>query len=194
LALDQECQPVGGPVGPERESRMTFDLSNLCGEPANDPSIAARDLLNRNFLFRELPAAVLDRISAQAQWRACGRNEIIFSQGDAGDALFGVVSGRVRISATSPDGREVFLNIMEPGDSFGEIAVIDGLPRTAGLRRDAVEHGGRQFAEQKIAIQQIPGCDTGIVRRFAAQVREVECHAALALRTDGSPHWLALLI
>src|SRR5690606_25300792 len=41
-------------------------------------------------------------------------------------------AGRVRISASGVGGQEVFLNIMEPGDTFGEIAVMDGLPRTAG--------------------------------------------------------------
>ena len=54
------------------------------------------------------------------------------AQGDVGDALFGVASGRVRISASGAAGQEVFLNIMEPGDTFGESAVMDGLPRTAG--------------------------------------------------------------
>jgi CRP-like cAMP-binding protein len=56
---------------------------------------------------------------------------MIFSQGDAVDALYGVASGQVRISSSSADGREIFLNIMEPGDAFGEISVIDGLPRSA---------------------------------------------------------------
>src|SRR5690606_22814290 len=60
------------------------------------------------------------------------KGAVIFSQGDHGDALYGVASGRVRISASGAGGREVFLNIMEPGDTFGEIAVMDGLPRTAG--------------------------------------------------------------
>jgi CRP/FNR family transcriptional regulator, cyclic AMP receptor protein len=56
---------------------------------------------------------------------------VIFSQSDPGDSLFGVVTGRVRISTSSAAGREVFLNIMEPGDTFGEIALLDGRPRTA---------------------------------------------------------------
>ena len=86
----------------------------------------------RNFLFRDLPETLIDRIAAPAVRRAYQKNTVIFSQGDVGDALYGVVTGRVRISATGPEGREVFLNIMEPGDTFGEIAVIDGLPRTAG--------------------------------------------------------------
>jgi len=89
-------------------------------------------VLQRNYLFRGLPAKTIDRIAAPACRRTYEKNAIIFSQGDPGDALFGVASGRVRISACGPDGREVFLNIMEPGDAFGEIAVVDGLPRTAG--------------------------------------------------------------
>ena len=60
---------------------------------------------------------------------------MIFSQGQPGDALFGVIAGQVRISASGVGGQEVFLNIMEPGDTFGEIAVMDGLPRTAGALR-----------------------------------------------------------
>ena len=62
---------------------------------------------------------------------------MIFSQSDPGDALYGVVTGRVRISASSAGGREIFLNIMEPGDTFGEIALLDGRPRTAGASATA---------------------------------------------------------
>ena len=109
---------------------MTTDLPSASG--SHDPGAAARRLLRRNFLFGGLPESALDRLAVNAQWRTCHRNETIFAQGDEGDALYGVVSGRVRISTISPEGREVFLNIMEPGDTFGEIAVIDGLPRTAG--------------------------------------------------------------
>ena len=60
------------------------------------------------------------------------KGERVFAQGDEGDALYAVESGRVRIGAMGANGQEVFLNIMEPDESFGEIAVIDGLPRTAG--------------------------------------------------------------
>jgi len=94
--------------------------------------LAARAVLQRNYLFRGLPEQALDRFARLATRRKYEKNAVVFSQGDVGDALFGVASGRVRISACGPDGREVFLNIMEPGDAFGEIAVVDGLPRTAG--------------------------------------------------------------
>ena len=51
---------------------------------------------------------------------------MIFMRGDPGDSLCGVVSGRVRISTSRPGGKEVFLNILAPGDTFGEIALLDG--------------------------------------------------------------------
>jgi CRP-like cAMP-binding protein len=95
-------------------------------------SLTAKAVLQRNYLFRGLPAAALERIASLATRRAYKKGTVIFSQGDRGDSLFGVVAGRVRISASGAGGQEVFLNIMEPGDTFGEIAVMDGLPRTAG--------------------------------------------------------------
>ena len=52
-------------------------------------------------------------------------------RGDPGDALYGVVSGRVRVSSQTANGKEVILNVMKPGDVFGEIALLDGQPRTA---------------------------------------------------------------
>jgi CRP/FNR family transcriptional regulator, cyclic AMP receptor protein len=94
--------------------------------------LTAKTVLQRNYLFRRLPEPSLDRLADLAVRRIYDKGAIIFTQGDKGDALYGVASGRVRISASGSGGREVFLNIMEPGDTFGEIAVMDGLPRTAG--------------------------------------------------------------
>lgn len=92
---------------------------------------AGRMMLQGSPLFRGLAPETLDRIAALAAQRSYRRGEILFSAGDAGDALFGVVSGRIRISTGNADGREIFLNIMAPGDTFGEIALLDGGPRTA---------------------------------------------------------------
>jgi CRP-like cAMP-binding protein len=94
-------------------------------------TLAGKMMLQRSPLFRGLAAAVLERIAGLATQRAYDRAEIVFRSGDAGDALFGVVTGRIRISTGNADGREIFLNIMEPGDTFGEIALLDGGTRTA---------------------------------------------------------------
>jgi len=95
-------------------------------------TVPAAAILKRNYLFRGLPETTIERVAALAVRRHYIKGEVIFAQGDRGDALYSVASGRVRISATGAGGQEVFLSIMEPGDTFGEIAVMDGLPRTAG--------------------------------------------------------------
>jgi CRP-like cAMP-binding protein len=95
------------------------------------PQLSPKTVLRHNYLFRTLSDSTLESLAALATKRSYFKGSVIFSQGDEGDALFGVASGRVRISASASGGREVFLNIMEPGDTFGEIAVMDGLPRTA---------------------------------------------------------------
>lgn len=94
-------------------------------------TLAGKIVLQRSPLFRGLLPAALERVAALATQRNYGEGEIVCSQGDPGDALYAVVTGRIRISSGAADGREMFLNIMEPGDSFGEIALLDGGTRTA---------------------------------------------------------------
>jgi CRP/FNR family transcriptional regulator, cyclic AMP receptor protein len=94
-------------------------------------ALAVQTILERNRLFRGLSAATIQQIAALAIRRVYPDGAIVFAQGDPGDALYGVVTGRIRISASTPGGKEMFLNIMEPGDTFGEIALLDGNPRTA---------------------------------------------------------------
>ena len=52
-------------------------------------------------------------------------------EGDNGSSLMAVLRGRVRISSVSGDGKEVTLNVINPGEIFGEIALLDGEPRSA---------------------------------------------------------------
>jgi CRP-like cAMP-binding protein len=94
-------------------------------------TLTARAVLKANLLLGSLPEPAIDKLAALAIRRSCARGTRIFSRGDPGDALFGLISGQVRISASTAGGQEVFLNILESGDSFGEIAALDGQPRTA---------------------------------------------------------------
>ena len=56
---------------------------------------------------------------------------MLFQKGDPGDGLLGILKGRVKISTISAEGKEVVLNILAPGELFGEIALIDGKDRSA---------------------------------------------------------------
>ena len=88
-------------------------------------------VLEHNFLFQGLPHETIEAIAHLARRETFKKGTLIFSQGDAADALFGVASGQVRIFAADANGHEMFLNVLGPGETFGEIALLDGLSRTA---------------------------------------------------------------
>ncbi len=90
--------------------------------------------LRSHYLFRDLEPQVVDKIEALVTTRQLGKGKHLFQKGDPGDALYGVISGRMVMCVTGSHGREMILNIMEPGDVFGEIALLDGQPRTADAR------------------------------------------------------------
>tara|TARA_B100000315_G_scaffold249276_1_gene280242 strand:- start:5101 stop:5808 length:708 start_codon:yes stop_codon:yes gene_type:complete len=89
------------------------------------------DLLKGNVLFRDLDPALIAPIAKLGVTRKLAANQCLFVKGDDGDALYGVLSGCIRISASAPTGKEINLNILYPGDMFGEIALLDGKKRTA---------------------------------------------------------------
>ena len=88
-------------------------------------------LLRQHPLFRELPPPVIEQLGAYMKTRKIPRGGSIFAKGDPGTSLLGVLAGSVRISVASADGRDIVLNIIHEGEIFGEIALLDGHPRTA---------------------------------------------------------------
>ena len=101
------------------------------------PDLTTRAILEHNFLFHGLPASTLTAICDMAKRRQIGKETVLFCQGDECDGLYGVASGRVRIYASDAAGHEIFLNIIGPGETIGEISLIDGLPRSAGAMTTA---------------------------------------------------------
>ena len=84
-------------------------------------------------LFSELDDDTLIKLSKTGSIKSYGKDSIILSESDAGSALFVLVSGKVKISRISSEesGKEVILSILNPSDFFGEMALLDGLSRSA---------------------------------------------------------------
>jgi len=81
--------------------------------------------------FAGLDADALQRVAAGMRSRRFRRGEVIFHVGDPGDALFIIVSGEIKIWLPSEAGEEAILVRLQPGDVFGELALLDGAPRSA---------------------------------------------------------------
>jgi CRP-like cAMP-binding protein len=90
-------------------------------------------ILRRHTLFRELGHEVCDQLAAYAKMKEYARGTTIYVKGDPGSCLFAICRGNVRVTNTSSDGKSVFLNQIEEGEIFGEIALLDGQPRTADV-------------------------------------------------------------
>jgi len=101
--------------------------------PASDRSTLAkaRELLGECVLFRGLNAAERSDLVGRARMRNYRAGDTIFLMGASGDSMMAVLDGNVRISVPSPEGKEIVLAIIQPGEVFGEIAVLDGKERTA---------------------------------------------------------------
>ena len=88
-------------------------------------------ILRRHSLFGQLSPAMTEHLGSYMKRRRLPRGTVIFAKGDPGTGLMGVLAGEVKISVPSADGREIVLTTMHEGDIFGEIALLDGHPRTA---------------------------------------------------------------
>ena len=106
--------------------------NKLAGPMANLIANEKRKLVDGHALFGGLSRADLDALLTHARFERHPAGRKIFEKGAPGRSMMAILSGSVRISASSaPFGRELVLTILQPGDIFGEIALLDGQPRTA---------------------------------------------------------------
>jgi CRP-like cAMP-binding protein len=90
-----------------------------------------RTLLQTNYLFSKLSPKHIDRLAGCAVGKSVPRATSICARGDPGSCLFAICQGTVKISSPSVDGHDAVFALMYKGDIFGEIALLDGRPRTA---------------------------------------------------------------
>jgi CRP/FNR family transcriptional regulator, cyclic AMP receptor protein len=98
---------------------------------ARRPSSSKLSVLRKHEIFSDLDNEALEQLGRYAKHTMLKRGATIFSKGDPGNSLYAVVAGTVKISISSPDGRNAILNLVGPGETFGEMSVLDGQTRSA---------------------------------------------------------------
>jgi CRP-like cAMP-binding protein len=88
-------------------------------------------LLRSHPFFSGLDDRIVERLIPHALTRKVKKGTLLFRKGDVGTNLYAVCAGAVRVSAPSNEGKDAVFNLIVPGEIFGEIAFLDGGPRTA---------------------------------------------------------------
>jgi CRP-like cAMP-binding protein len=82
-------------------------------------------------IFSDLKGETLEKIAKSGLIQTYKKNAVILSEEDSGSALFVIVEGKVKISRSSNDDKEVILAILNESDFFGEMSLLDGMARSA---------------------------------------------------------------
>jgi CRP-like cAMP-binding protein len=134
-------------------------------------------------LFGALTTADLVVMRPLLHRRQFKAGAVVFQCGDPADDVYLIVSGQLRISVGSADGREVAFRIVGPGEMVGELGVLDGSHRSADLTalRDSVLLGLGRHALQNLLTTR-PAMASGVIRFLCKRLRETsEQLEALAL-------------
>ena len=108
------------------------------------------DALRKAGLFQGVDVNDVEAISSEFEVMEVSRGQILFHEGEPGDSLYIVLSGKVKLGRRASDGRENLVAVMGPSDQFGELSLFDPGPRTATA---VVVTDGRVARLPKAALQ-----------------------------------------
>ncbi|MGH9085691.1 MAG: Crp/Fnr family transcriptional regulator [Acidimicrobiales bacterium] len=137
------------------------------------------ELLRGTELFAELSDDALARVVEQAVSRELRRGDVVFQEGAVPEHLYVVEDGRIAIASKSIDGRESVFALMERGELFGEMGLLDGLGRSAEAR--ALEPSlvtEIPYQPVREVFEERPELRWGVVALLAGRLRSMD--AALA--------------
>jgi len=121
-----------------------------------------------NGVFGQLPKEKWDELSRAMEDQVAARGTIIFREGDPGNRFFIIHSGKVRVFKTDAEGMETDLNLLGAGDSFGEMALLTGEPRSASV--EAVEETRLKVLSREqfeLILKDFPHISLAFVRQMS---------------------------
>jgi len=125
--------------------------------------------------FTELSEAELEVLRALAAEKRYPKNAVVLTEGEMGDSLYMIESGKVKVFIGDQEGREMILKILAPGDFFGEMSMIDKQPRSASITtlEPSVFLVLSHAAFEK-CVEKIPRIANMVLRVLAQRVREAD--------------------
>ncbi len=134
---------------------------------------AVGELLERVPFVAALGASEREALAAVAKRRRFKRDEAIFDKDDAGESLFIIDEGSVRIYLPSPQGVDLTLAMLGPGDFFGDMALLDGRPRAASAAAlQETETVALDRADFTDIIRSRPKAAMAVLAAVAGRLRE----------------------
>jgi CRP/FNR family transcriptional regulator, cyclic AMP receptor protein len=135
----------------------------------------ARRLLEKCSLFSGLSADERAAVAARAHVRSFRAGETIFAMGSPGDQMMAVLSGTVRISVPSAEGKELLLALIRPGEVFGELTVLDGKERSAdAIAEDACTLASLRRHDVLSFFERNPGAWPKLVQVLCHRLRHTD--------------------
>jgi len=132
-------------------------------------------LLRNLPLFAGLDDARLGGLARVTLRTGFGRNTTIIAAGDPTDSLYIVVSGRLKVMMGDEQGREVILSILGPGEFFGEMGLLDDLPRSASVvTLEPCELLKISKADFKRSLAENFGLSLTVMRGLVKRLREAD--------------------
>jgi CRP-like cAMP-binding protein len=143
------------------------------------------DALRKADLFASLPEEHLAQLALRSQHRRFPAGARVFDAGDPGTTLYVIVSGRVSITTREAGGKEITLAELGPGEVFGDLALLDGLPRSAAVvatsETDCVTLHRDDFLElvesEPAAVRAVLRSLAGVIRHMNSKLAEYGSHS-----------------
>jgi CRP/FNR family cyclic AMP-dependent transcriptional regulator len=129
------------------------------------------EVLRKAPLFTNLDDEVFSALTSELTEVELSRGASAFHEGDQGDQLYVIMSGKIKLGRTAPDGRENLLAILGPGEVFGEMALFNPAPRTASATAVSVTRlAGLRHDNLRKVIQSTPEVSMQLLRALAQRL------------------------
>ena len=143
------------------------------------------EILSRAGIFQGVDPVAVNNLIQELETVRFPRGATIFEEGEPGDRLYIITSGKVKLARHSLDGRENLLTVMGPSDMFGELSIFDPGPRTSSAVCVTEVHAATMNSEMLHKwIEEHPEISEQLLRVLARRLRRTNASLADLIFTD----------